>query len=42
MYLSSEEARSDVILTGAATVFGGILLSVLLSAPGVPHRRGRR
>ncbi|MEX0835624.1 MAG: hypothetical protein WD010_06005, partial [Nitriliruptor sp.] len=37
MFLSSEEARSDVILTGAATVFGGILLSVLLSAPGVPR-----
>jgi hypothetical protein len=36
MYLSSDEARSDVILAGAATVFGGILVSVALSAPGVP------
>ncbi|MEX1178385.1 MAG: hypothetical protein WEB09_07975 [Nitriliruptor sp.] len=36
MYLPADEARSDVILTGAATVFGGVLLSLLLSAPGVP------
>lgn len=37
MYLSPEDARSDVILTGAATVFGGVLLGLLLSAPGVPR-----
>jgi hypothetical protein len=37
MYLSPEDARSDVILTGAATIFGGILLGLLLSAPGVPR-----
>lgn len=37
MYLTPDEARSDVILTGAATVFGGVLLSLLLSAPGVPR-----
>lgn len=36
MYLSPEEARSDVILAGAATVFGGVLLELLLSVPGVP------
>jgi hypothetical protein len=36
MYLSSDEARSDVILAGAATVFGGVLVSIALSAPGVP------
>jgi hypothetical protein len=37
MYLSSDEARSDVILAGAAAIFGGILLELLLSAPGVPR-----
>lgn len=37
MYLSPDEARSDVILTGAATVFGGVLLGLLLAAPGVPR-----
>jgi hypothetical protein len=37
MYLSPEDARSDVILTGAATVFGGVLLGLLLSAPGIPR-----
>lgn len=37
MYLSSDEARSDVILAGAAAVFGGILLDLLLSAPGIPR-----
>jgi hypothetical protein len=37
MYLSPEDARSDVILAGAATAFGGILLTLLLSAPGVPR-----
>lgn len=37
MYLSPDEARSDVILTGAATVFGGVLLGLLLTAPGVPR-----
>jgi hypothetical protein len=36
MYLSADDARSDVILAGAATAFGGILLQLLLSAPGVP------
>jgi hypothetical protein len=36
MYLSPDDARSDVILTGAATVFGGVLLSLLLAAPGIP------
>jgi hypothetical protein len=36
VYVGPDEARSDVILTGAATVFGGTLLSLLLSAPGVP------
>lgn len=38
MYLSPDEARSDVILAGAATVFGGVLLALLLTAPGVPQR----
>lgn len=38
MYLSPEDARSDVILAGAATVFGPVLLSMLLTAPGVPTR----
>jgi hypothetical protein len=37
MYLSSDEARSDVILAGVATVFGGILVSIVLGAPGVPQ-----
>jgi hypothetical protein len=37
MYLSPDEARSDVILTGAAAVFGGVLLALLLTAPGVPR-----
>lgn len=37
MYLSPDEARSDVILTGAAVVFGGVLLGLLLTAPGVPR-----
>lgn len=36
MYLSPEDARSDVILAGAAAVFGGTLLSLLLTAPGIP------
>jgi hypothetical protein len=36
VYLSPDDARSDVILAGAATVFGGVLISYLLSAPGVP------
>lgn len=36
MYLSPEDARSDVILAGAAAVFGGTLLSLLLTAPGLP------
>ncbi len=36
MYLSPDEARSDVILTGATLVFGGVLLGLLLTAPGVP------
>lgn len=36
MYLSPEDARSDVILAGAATAFGGIFLGLLLTAPGVP------
>ena len=36
MYLSAEDARSDVILAGAAAVFGGTLLGLLLSAPGIP------
>lgn len=38
MYLSLEDARSDVILAAAATVFGGLLLELLLSAPGIPTR----
>jgi hypothetical protein len=37
MYLSPDEARSDVILTGAAVVFGGVLLELLLSAPVIPR-----
>jgi hypothetical protein len=37
MYLSSDEARSDVILAGVATIFGGILVSIVLGAPGVPQ-----
>jgi hypothetical protein len=37
MYLSPDEARSDVILTGAAVIFGGILLELLLSAPLIPR-----
>jgi hypothetical protein len=37
MYLSSDEARSDVILAGVATVFGGVLISIVLGAPGVPQ-----
>lgn len=37
MYLSPDEARSDVILTGAAVVFGGILLELVLSAPLIPR-----
>lgn len=36
MYLSAEDARSDVILAGAAAAFGGILLALLLSGPGIP------
>jgi hypothetical protein len=37
MYLSPDEARSDVILTGAAVVFGGVLLELLLTAPVIPR-----
>ena len=36
MYLSPEDARSDVIMAGAAAVFGGTLLSLVLTAPGIP------
>lgn len=36
MFVSSDEARSDVILAGAATVFGGVLVGVVLGVPGVP------
>jgi hypothetical protein len=36
MFVSSDEARSDVILAGAATVFGGVLVGVVLGIPGVP------
>lgn len=38
MYLSTEDARSDVILAGAMTVFGDLLLGLVLSAPFVPSR----
>lgn len=37
MYVSAEDARSDVILAGAAAVFGRLLLSLLEGTPGLPR-----
>lgn len=37
MFLSTEDARSDVILAGAAAVFGGVLIQLLLQTPGIPR-----
>lgn len=36
MYISPEDARSDVILAAATTVFGGLLVRLLTGLPGYP------
>ncbi|MTV26486.1 hypothetical protein FTX61_13845 [Nitriliruptoraceae bacterium ZYF776] len=37
MYVSAEDARSDVILAGAAAIFGPLLLTLVDGTPGLPR-----